>query len=504
VQPVTIVVRVPKDARAGDYSGKLTITAEGAGPFVVPVKLSVSPFTLPDPKDYETVVDIIESPDTLAMDYGVEPWSEKHWNLIDRSFEVLATAGLRTVYLPMIAETHFGNEQSMVRWIRKADGKYDYDFTVLEKYLDSYEKHCGKPRIVVLYAWDLSLEGGSDWVNYTMGFMDAEVQKARAEHAKLALGPQVTALDPATGRTELLQLPQYSDKASLDLWKPLYDRLREMLKKHGIENRAMLGIPLDPKPTKEVVDLFRQLMPETPWLVQDHLYTTGEKIHGVPAVYQANVFLSELAKHDVAKSAFGTKYPELRLQFPRGLTANNSMHQFRLLTEMEILSGLQGFARVGGDLWPAMKDKRGRKHMLTNRYPKSNAGGLSVWTYLLEPGPDGAIAPTRFEMLREGIQETEARLVVEHALFEGLVSGDLARRARETLARRNLATIIGLIGKVNDPHYKQWWENNAGYRYDHRTGYLWYLASDPEARAKELFDLAAEVVAATGIAPRRP
>ena len=495
VQPITITVKVPKEARPGAYAGKLTLTAEDGGPFVVPVEVSVSSFTLGDPRDYETVVDMIQSPDTLDLEYEVEPWSDEHWKLIDRSFSVLGTIGLDTIYIPLIAETHFGNEQSMVRWIRKADGTYDYDFSVLEKYLDAYERHCGKPRIVCLYVWDVCLEGGIEWVNRTMGTMTPEVMKLREEHAKLALGPVVSLLNPATGKTERLQLPQYSENGSLELWKPLCDGLRGILERRGILDKVMLGIPLDPKPTKEVVDLFRTLMPGTPWLVQDHIYRTGEDIHGVPVVYQANVFLHGVVMRDIHESRYGTQRPELRLRFPRDLTASNPMHRFRLFVELHTFLGFNGFARVGGDLWPVMKDKRGRKHMLPNRYPKSNAGGLSVWTYLLEPGVDGARATPGFQMLCEGLQETEARIVVERALLEERITGDLARRCRDLLTRRNLAVLIGLVGKINEPYHLQWWEHTANYSFPSgvRSGRLWYLASDHETRTKELFDLAAEV-----------
>ncbi|MFB3890625.1 MAG: glycoside hydrolase domain-containing protein [Phycisphaerae bacterium] len=492
VQPITVTVDVPKDAPPGDYEGKLTVTADGGGPFEVPVKVSVSAFTLPDPRDYQTMVDIIQSPDTLALQYGCPLWSDEHWKLIDKSFEVLGTAGLCTIYLPMIAETHFGNEQSIVRWVSKGEGKYDYDFTILEKYLDAFEKRCGRAKVVCLYVWELTLEGGSDWVNYTGGFMTPEIVKAREEHAKLKLGPAVTLLDPATGKCSKLQLPQYSQPESLGLWQGLYDRLRAILKKRGLEGKAMLGIPLDPKPTREVTQLFNKLMPDTPWLVQDHLFSAGEVIGGMPVAYQANVFLSELATHDVAKSKFGTKHPELRLEFNRDLAPNRTPQVFALQAELDVMSGLRGFGRLGGDLWPALKTSRGGRQMVTFRYPVASAGGLSVWTWILEPGADGPIAPPRFELLREGVQQTEARIVVEKALLAGALPPDLAARCRKLLEDRNRATLLGLRGKINDPHVKQWWENSAGYS-EATSARLWYLSSGYDARNKALFDLAAEV-----------
>ncbi|HUV39015.1 MAG TPA: hypothetical protein VMY39_05345, partial [Planctomycetota bacterium] len=354
----------------------------------------------------------------------------------------------------------------------------------------------GKPRIVCLYVWDLSLEGGSSWVNKTMGTMTDEVIKEREEHAKLAQGPVVTSLDPATGKVERLQLPQYSDAGSFELHRPLYEKLREILKKRGLLDKVVLGIPLDPKPTKEVVDLFARLMPDAPWVVQDHIYSQGEKIHGARVAYQANVFLHGLGMRDVHKSRYGTVWPEPRLRFPRGLSASNPPHALHLFPEMQTLMGLQGFARVGGDLWPVMADKRGRKHALPNRYPKANAGGLSVWTHHLEPAPDGARETSGFRMLCEGLQETQARILIERALIDGKITGELAQRARDLLTRRNLATLVGLEGRINDPYQMQWWEHTEGYYTGARSGTLWYFAGDHDARTRDLFDLAAELAAA--------
>ncbi len=500
--PIRVTVAVPKDAKPGLYKGKLTITAAGGGPFTVPVVMTVAGYTLPDPKDYETVVDIIQSPDTLSLAYKVDMWSPEHWKLIDKSFEILGTAGVDTIYIPMIAENHFGNSESMIRWIRKGD-RYEYDFSIVEKYFDVFEKHCGKPRVVCLYAWDITLEGGSDWVNATMGLMRGEVLEERKKHAKLGLGPLVTKYDPATKTSEPLQLPQYSEAGSVALWKPLYDEFRKRLAGRGVLDKVMLGIPLDPKPTKGVVDLFNQVMPGTPWLVQDHIYVPGEKIHGAPAVYQATVFVRDFKKNDLNKSKFGTRHPEkIRLQFHRALTAGLTPHNHRLIAERNIYSGLQGFGRLGGDMWPAMKGKRGRGRgqMVTKRYPKASAGGLSVWTWVLEGGPDGPVAPHCFIMLREGIQETEARIVIEKALLERRISGNLENRCRHHLMRRNRAITLGLMGKVDTPHRKEWWQHTQTYGFTSvcKSGYVWHLSSGHDDRTRELYELAAEVYKKAG------
>ena len=62
-------------------------------------------------------MELVQSPDTLAVEYQVPFWSEKHWAMIADSMRYMGEIGSRVVHIPLIAETNSGNEQSMVRWI---------------------------------------------------------------------------------------------------------------------------------------------------------------------------------------------------------------------------------------------------------------------------------------------------------------------------------------------------------------------------------------------------
>ena len=74
---------------------------------------------MPDTGNLHTFVDLIECPDTSALEYNVPLWSEKHWGMIAEVFKVIRQTGSRTVYIPLIAHTNLGNEESMVRWVKK-------------------------------------------------------------------------------------------------------------------------------------------------------------------------------------------------------------------------------------------------------------------------------------------------------------------------------------------------------------------------------------------------
>jgi len=66
--PVWITVKVPADAKAGVYTGEVTIEATGEKAVVVPVEMRVADYVLPDTQDYRTWVDVIECPDTSALE----------------------------------------------------------------------------------------------------------------------------------------------------------------------------------------------------------------------------------------------------------------------------------------------------------------------------------------------------------------------------------------------------------------------------------------------------
>jgi hypothetical protein len=103
-QPIVIKVRVAADAPAGEYEGKLTVNANGAAPVEVPVSLKVIDWKLPDPRDFASHSGLVESPESVAMQYKVPLWSEEHWKLLEESFKCLGEIGNRYVVIPLICK----------------------------------------------------------------------------------------------------------------------------------------------------------------------------------------------------------------------------------------------------------------------------------------------------------------------------------------------------------------------------------------------------------------
>jgi hypothetical protein len=470
VQPVWVTVNVPRDAKAGEYRGTLSISLDGRDQQRVPVELKVNDFVLPPASQRSTVVDFIQSPDSVAMHYAVEPWSQKHWQLLGESFERLGELGNWSVYVPLILHNNQGHKQTMVRWVRQADGSYKHDLSVMEKYLDLAIEKMGKPRIVVLYAHEPFLNG------------DTAVP--------------VTAVD-ADGKVSEIELPPYNDPASLKLWQGLGQQVMAALRKRGLEDAAVIGLVPDSAPSKEIVALMGKVFPDVPWM--RHAHSSRTNLQGAPIKWQCLVWTPRFA---VAHEDFHRGWSEDKsfIQFCRSRSVYPSIIT-RLLGEINIQGHQRGFGRVGLDFWPVLTDSRGRKiGTLHASDPRSDWRNLDWMTNaLLAPGPDGAMASTRLELMREGLQECEARIFLERALADDAsrtrLGSDLAQKCEELLVARNHALMTALdthklcgFGPSGLSNHS-WWSGPG------QVGRMWWLGSGWQQRSDELYSTAGEVAA---------
>ena len=493
VCPVWVTVNVPADAADGDYTGTLTLTAKGEKTVKVPVAMSISAWRLPETKTWRTFAEVIQSPETLALAYEVPLWSDAHFRLIERSIELIAQSGAPTVYIPLICETNLGNAESMVRWVRKPDGTYTHDFSAMERYLDLVATYQGKPQVVCFWMWDTFLErslGGRGDEKWNAGDVVKALKAAKGH------GPAVTLLDPKSGKTSKMEMPLYIDAKSKAMWQPLADELRRRMKQRGWLDVSMLGCMCDYQPSGPSRENLRKIFGDMKWVSHAHQLPRKD----LPVGYAAVVFASYRGYRDpVNGRAYGWKLPKLEVQFPRPMRPWFPITSFRLVNEVNICSLYRGSARFGGDFFPVLTDKRGRlRGTIAGRFPKSHWHNLRIEVNFLEKGKTGAVSTADYEMFREGLQECEARIFIEHALTDKArrekLGEETASRLEKMLDRRRRNVRSGVGTFVQSGHYAQhhtrgssWW-NAPGL-----IGGQWYIHSGWQARSKELFDAAAEV-----------
>ncbi len=445
VVPVWITVRIPADAAAGEYLGKVTVEAEGLARTEVPLKVAVAAWKLPDPADW-LVRNVGQSMnEELADFYGVPRWSDRHFEIIGRSLELMRQVNDRTaiVNLTIPGNRAYGNTESMVRWIKQPDGTFKHDFTVFDKYLDVIAKKLGKPLPLRLniYMWYDKDKDGS------LAFRkDGE-------------GKYVSLLDPATGRLDRLEAPVFGSAESLAFWKPVLDEVRKKIVARGWWEAACIG---DTRyvggPEPATLAVLKQIWPDARILAQEHALSKNFGEFAVPittTVWQTGKLLPRGYK------GLWSKEPWIMCcTFDRDLHKESfPMVTYRMLPEKAIMCNHHGIFPIGVDLWWLIDEKGRRRGVGTGM-----AVGPAVSTCaLLAPGPDGAVASERFEMFRESAQVCEAILFLQRTLDEGKVAGALAARVDALLDERGRQFVYGQRGAM--PHC-------AGFPYGDRRVWL--------------------------------
>jgi len=476
-QAILLRVQVPADAAPGDYSGKLTVSADGLAATDVPVQLRVIGWKLPDPRDFATHMGVIQSPDSVAMQYKVPAWSEEHWKFMEETFKLLGELGNKYVVVPIIARTNFGNEQSMIRWVKEGE-VYKYDFTIFDRYLDLAQKH-QKVDVVCLYAWE-KYAG-----QFALG--------GRGEDLPGGGGLKVTRYDPGTGKTEDLEGPKFSAPEEFKaFWAPVYKEIEARMAKRGLTDATMLGMNSElARVRKEAIVALQPLLPKAKWVANPHADCRGGSMYGlIPIGYNTQYYMNMCPPPDSGKRYYGWQSKTGYYGRSRGPTAPLSL--WRASVEAALVHDTAGLGRIGADFWPLLgRDslRPGIKHSMTigARYPESCWDQLNLdrgTEALFAPGPSGAVRTERSEQIRQGIQECEARIFIEKALLAKKLDPEQAKKCQEVLDQRTWHIRgLGACGGA------------GGAALGGPMINVWYEGAGSAGMAEKLFSAAAEVAA---------
>jgi hypothetical protein len=502
VLPLWVTIDVPRGAKAGDYAGRITVAAEGLAPADVPVQLHVSGWTVPEPRDFAMYLGFIQSPQSLAIRYNVPMWSEEHWRLVEKSLDLLGQLGNRELTIPLIRRTHFGNEHGMVRWVRQSDGSRRADLSIAQRYLDLAQKHFGTIGTVLFYISEAGENGTVPWIS--------EWDPAR--------GAWIDAVGPKWGTPE-----------SRAFWKPVFDELRAMLARRGLAAAMAVGLHAaggnGPVAPKACIEDLKEVAPEARWARLGHGWFLGHDFlekgpNGLPWGRVALVGYFGVYWNPAAdKPLYGWRNPAAVVIYPRdSLYEYTALNEFRMLAEATLLSGtrrpragwgladivgamgrdtcpgIRGMAPMGADFWPVLTADGKKFVRIIGRYNDPTAGiwdKRSSWstttidgtvTWILGDARDGPAATTRFEALRESLEEAEARVYLQNILLDEQAKGrlppELARRCDELCNRRT--RLLGYWSELR--------VSKGGWFVHHLFDIpLW------QQESRRLYDLAAEV-----------
>ncbi|MDP6117535.1 MAG: hypothetical protein QGG53_37190 [Planctomycetota bacterium] len=480
IQPIWVNIRVPRNTPPGDYRGVLLVQANYPDHVTeIPIRLHVADWTLPDLRDYTSLFFLYQSPDTLAKYYKVEPWTEKHWALIEKSLKLMGEIGNIGLIFPLTSKTQLGNSESMVPWIRQPDGSYRYDFSRFDRYLESALKYHDPVRLKVIslnvWGWEVAREGSA----------------------------RVTVM--ADGKKSDMKLPEYGSPECEDLWTPLLEQISDRLADKGLVEKIMFGIPADDHdPHPAHVAMFRNILPDAKWHREAHfdkksyVYDISDRKKKT-RVGCTTLIWGKPTPDPQNRRYYGWKYDpdHLILNFNRfgsptlNLFGFPEPWKFHIWMESTLVNGRNGNGRVGGDYFRLAEPGENHGHdgwtggTLFNRFPSSNVHNLSLGnttTDLLSPGQDGPLSTVRLENARFGNQLAEARIFVERSLVENgpSLSKGLAEKCRSLLDSRTNAMRM---------HYT----NSFDIWHDTERGRAPFGMQNWARNTRELFDLAGEV-----------
>lgn len=133
-RPLWVSVEIPRDITPGLYVDSLIVDGNS-----IPLQIKISSHTLPASSDWSFYLNLWQQPYAISRYYGVEPWSDEHFELLKPYAQMLARAGQRTISAILFFEP-WGEQsndlfQPMVQTYKNADGTWEYDYTIFDKWV---------------------------------------------------------------------------------------------------------------------------------------------------------------------------------------------------------------------------------------------------------------------------------------------------------------------------------------------------------------------------------
>ena len=164
-QPVWVSVKVPREnIIKGMYRGTVTVKEDGKVIAELPLTVTVKNRILPEPKDWAFHLDLWQNPYAVSRYYNVEPFSQEHFDLMRPIMTRYAEAGGKVITTSIMHKPWNGQTydpfESMVTWMKKADGTWWFDYTVFDKWVE-FMMSCGVKKEIGCYSmvpWRLSFQ----------------------------------------------------------------------------------------------------------------------------------------------------------------------------------------------------------------------------------------------------------------------------------------------------------------------------------------------------------
>lgn len=375
-RPVWITVDVPTNAKAASYKSSVTINIEGKESKNFELNLNIVDKVLPPAKNWEFHLDLWQNPYAVARFHNVKPWSQEHWNLLKPLMKRLAEAGQKVITVSLNKRPWGGQTydqfEAMVSWKKKANGSWEYDFTIFD-----------------------------NWVQF---MMDLGVKKQISCYSMVPWGNEFYYFDEEANK-EIKIKAKPGTKEYEDLWIPFLKAFKAYLVKKDWNRITRIAIDeRGPEEMKAMIKLLNQYAPEFGVSFADNhksykLYPNDLKDMSVAFGHPVDEKDLEQRR---ANNYVSTHYVCCSDAFPNTFTFSPPIEGV-FIGWYSIAADFDGFLRWAYNSWV-------ENPLQDSRFRTWPAGD----TYQVYPGNRSSI---RFETLRDGIEDAEKIKILRKELL---------------------------------------------------------------------------------------
>ena len=443
-RPVWCTLEIPRDIEAGEYTTALEVVNDkGEVVKSLALNINVNSRSLPTVANQKFHLDFWQQPYAVSRYYGVERWSDEHFEALRPYLAALGRAGQRTVsaimfYEPWGEQTH-DLFDPMVETIKKSDGSWAYDYTVFDKYVELCAEYGIDKQIncFSMVPWDMSFR----YYDEALGSYNYIITSTSAAEYKELWTSFLTAFKAH------LEEKGWFEKTNIAMDERAES---DMLNAYNIANGLGFKMALAGNYHSSLCDKLQDFCVQ---LGQEHLFT-AEQLASRKAKGMISTFYTSCANSE--PNIYSNSYPAEAASLPIYAAKMN-------------LDGYLHWAWINWD-----------EHPLTDsRFRKFGAGD----TYCYYPGNRSSV---RFERLIEGIHQYEKI----HILREEY-AGDAKKLAvLNALLARFTANIAGenCAEAVNDlEDFLNGLEVDVPVAEDITTGY-YHIVGKATSRAEHLYN----------------
>ena len=364
-RPVWISINVPQDAEPGLYKTEVQLTSR-RDKVVLPLELEVVNHTLPTPDKWSYHLDLWQHPSAVARAYGVELWSDAHFEAMKPLMKRLADAGQKVITATLNKDpwNHqcFDAYEPMITWTKHKDGSWSYDYQIFDKWVQ-FMLDLGINREINCYSmvpWNCELE-----------YMDEAEGKVITVKA-----------DPGT-------------KIFTELWTPFLIDFKKHLEGKGWLEIANIAMDeRSPEAMQAAADVLMACAPEMGFALADNhkSYKKFTMMRDVCVAIHHSVVSQEDIDMRREQGFYTTFYVCCHPSFPNTFSCSQP-HESELLGWYNIAHDYDGMLRWAYNSWAA-----------DPQYDSRFAKWISGDTYLVYPFNRSSV---RFEKLIDGIEVAE-------------------------------------------------------------------------------------------------